>query len=44
MRLKFISFWTAKETIKKTERQDMDWKKTFTNDVNDKSLTAHKNQ
>ena len=42
--IKLESFYTAKENINKMKRQSMDWEKTFTNDVNDKSLTAHKNQ
>ena len=40
--IKLVSFFTAKENIKKMKRQPMDWEKIFANDVNvtDKGLTS----
>ena len=38
--IKIKSFCTAKETIKKTKRQLMEWKKIFANDISDKGLVS----
>ena len=38
--VKLISFGTAKETIRKTKRQPMDWEKIFANDKTDKGLIS----
>ena len=38
--IKLKSFCTAKETIVKTKRQPIDWKKIFANDVTDKHLIS----
>ena len=35
-----ISFCTAKETIDKTKRQPMNWKKIFANDMTNKELIS----
>ena len=36
--IKIKSFYTAKETIKKTKRQPMEWEKIFANDILDTRL------
>ena len=36
--IKLTSFYTAKETIKKTKRQPTEWEKIFANDAMDKGL------
>ena len=36
--IKIKSFCTAKETVKKTERQPTEWEKIFVNDTTDKRL------
>ena len=36
--IKLKKFCTAKESIKKMERQPMDWEKIFANDPTDKGL------
>ena len=38
--IKITSFYTAKETIKKTKRQPMEWEKIFANDIFDKGLIS----
>ena len=37
---KIRSFCTAKETVNKTTRQPIEWKKIFANDVSDKGLVS----
>ena len=37
---KLESFCTAKENIKRTKRQAMDWEKIFANDETDKGLIS----
>ena len=37
---KIKSFFTAKETINKTKKQPMEWKKIFANDISDKGLVS----
>ena len=37
---KIKSFCTAKETINKTKRQQMEWEKIFANDISDKGLVS----
>ena len=36
--MKIKSFYTAKETIKKTKRQLTEWEKKFVNDISVKGL------
>ena len=38
--MKLQSFYTAKETIKKTERQPSEWKKIFANEATHKGLIS----
>ena len=38
--MKIKTFCTAKETITQTERQLMEWRKIFANDVSDKGLVS----
>ena len=38
--IKTKSFRTAKETIRKTKRQLMEWEKIFANDISDKGLVS----
>ena len=38
--MKMKSFCTAKETINKSKRQLMEWKKIFANDISDKGLVS----
>ena len=38
--IKLKSFCTAKETINKTKRQSMQWKKIFANNATDKGLIS----
>ena len=38
--IKMKSFYTAKETINKTERQPMEWEKIFANNISDKGLVS----
>ena len=38
--IKIKSFFIAKETINKTKRQPMEWKKIFANDLSDKGLVC----
>ena len=38
--IKLISFYTAKETISKMERQLKDWEKIFANNATDKGLIS----
>ena len=38
--IKIKSFCTAKETVKKTKRQPMEWEKIFANDSTDKRLIS----
>lgn len=38
--IKIKSFFTAKETISKTERQTMEWGKIFTSDISHKRLVS----
>ena len=38
--IKFKSFYTAKETIKKMKRQPTEWEKIFANDATDKDLIS----
>ena len=38
--IKIKSFCTAKETIKKTKRQLMEWEKIFANNISDKGLVS----
>ena len=38
--IKLTSFCTAKETIKKTKRQSIEWEKTVSNDATDKGLIS----
>ena len=38
--IKIKSFCTAKETVKKTKRQPMEWEKIFANDISDKGLVS----
>ena len=38
--IKIKSFCTAKETVKKTKRQPMEWEKIFANDTTDKRLVS----
>ena len=38
--IKVKSFCTAKETVKKTKRQPMEWEKIFANDTTDKRLVS----
>ena len=38
--MKFKSFCTAKETIKKTKRQPSEWEKIFVNEATDKGLIS----
>ena len=38
--IKLISLCTAKETINKMKRQQMEWEKIFANDVSDKGLIS----
>ena len=38
--IKIRSFCTAKETVNKTTRQPIEWKKIFANDVSDKGLVS----
>ena len=38
--IKIKSFYTAKETINKTERQPTEWEKIFANDISDKGLVS----
>ena len=38
--IKIKSFYTAKETIRKTKRQPMEWEKIFANDISDKGLVS----
>ena len=38
--IKLVSFCTAKETIKTTKRQPMDWEKIFANNATDKGLIS----
>ena len=40
--MKFKSFCTKKETIKKTKRQPSEWKKIFANESMDKGLISKK--
>ena len=39
--IKVKSFWTAKETINKIERQPPEWEKLFANDTFDKGLISN---
>ena len=38
--VKLKSFCTAKETIKKTKRQPLEWEKLFANEATDKGLIS----
>ena len=38
--IKIKSFCTAKETVKKTKRQTMEWENIFANDTTDKRLVS----
>ena len=38
--IRIKSFCTAKETVKQTKRQPMEWEKIFANDTTDKVLVA----
>ena len=38
--IKIKSFFTAKETVKKTKRQPTEWEKIFANDSTDKRLIS----
>ena len=38
--MKLKSFYTAKETINKTERQPSEWEKIFANEITDKGLIS----
>ena len=38
--MKIKSFCTAKETINKTKRQPMEWKKIFANYISDKGIVS----
>ena len=38
--IKIKSFYTAKETIRKTKRQPTEWEKIFANDISDTGLVS----
>ena len=38
--IKIKSFCTAKETVNKTKRQPIEWKKIFSKDISDKGLVS----